>query len=149
MTPAAAAHAAVREVETRFGAFPVDPGSTVRFPNGLPGFESCRHFVVLSAAKLAPFTAIHGLDAPHPTFLAIDPRQVVEGYRVPLGPADRARLGLEGDGPLLWLAIVRFDDAGVSVNLRAPIVVNPTSMVGVQVLGADTPYAADHRLGEA
>lgn len=148
MTPAAAAHAAVREVETRFGAFPVDPGSTVRFPHGLPGFESCRHFVVLSAAKLAPFTALYGLDAPHPTFLTIDPRQVAEDYRVPLGPADRARLALDGDGPLLWLAIARIDEAGVSVNLRAPIVVNPASMVGVQVLGADSPYAADHRLSE-
>lgn len=147
MTPAAA-DAAVREVETRFGAFPVDPGSTVRFPTGLPGFESCRHFVVLSAARLAPFTALHGLDTPHPTFLAIDPRQVVEGYRVPLGQADHARLGLDGEGPLLWLAIVRLDDAGVSVNLRAPIVINPASMIGLQVLGADTAYAADHRLGE-
>ncbi len=146
MTPAAAD--AVREVETRFGAFPVDPGSTVRFPNGLPGFESCRHFVLLSAARLAPFTALHGLDAPHPTFLAIDPRQVVEGYRMPLGEADHARLGIDGESPLLWLAIVRLDDAGVSVNLRAPIVINPASMIGLQVLGADTAYAADHRLGE-
>lgn len=136
------------EVETRFGAFAVDPTSMVRFPHGLPGFESCRHYVVLSAASLAPFTALHGLDAPHPTFLTLDPRRVVADYRVPLGPADRARLGVDSDAPLLWLAIVHIDATGVTVNLRAPIVVNPDSMVGVQVLGAESPYAADHRLTE-
>lgn len=140
----------VREVETRFGAFAVDPGSMVRFPAGLPGFESCRHFVVLSASRLAPFTALHGLDDPHPTFLTIDPRQVAADYAVPLGPADRARLGLDGapEAPLLWLAIVRIDDQGATVNLRAPIVVNPVSMIGVQVLGADSDYAAEHPLTE-
>ena len=38
--------------------------------------------------------------------------------------------------PLLWLAIVSVTDTGATANLRAPIVINPQSMRGLQLLPA-------------
>jgi flagellar assembly factor FliW len=46
----------------------------------------------------------------------------------------------------LWLAIVSPDAEGAKVNLRAPIVINPESMRGVQVLEGDQAYPLDYRL---
>jgi flagellar assembly factor FliW len=133
------------EVATPFGAFSADAAGVVTFAAGLPGFERCRRFVLVSAPALAPFTCLHGLDAPHPSFLTLDPGRAVPGYAVTLSAADRRRLGADGE-PLLWLAVARLDSDGASVNLRAPIVINPTRLLGVQVLDADSPFAADHRL---
>jgi flagellar assembly factor FliW len=123
------------------------PGvEAITFADGLPGFEACRHFVVMSSAELAPFMCIQGLGEQAPSFLAIDPRLVVDGYPCELGELDRTRLDTTQGRPLLWLAIVSPDAAGAKVNLRAPIVISPETMRGVQVLDGDPAYALDYRL---
>lgn len=134
------------QVDTRFGTFPVAAADIVHFAHGVPGFESCRQFVLISAPELLPFACLHGIDAPEPSFLTLDPRQIVAGYQPVLSAAERARLAATSDEPLLWLAVVHVNDEVVTANLRAPIVINPRRMVGLQVLGADTAWATDHRL---
>ncbi len=141
MTPSAAL-----EIVTRFGTFTVDQDAVVTFAHGLPGFERCRRFVLVSAPALDPFTCLHGIDGSEPSFLTLDPQRVVPGFHTPLADADRRRLGVERDEALLWLAVVHIDDATARVNLKAPIVINPRHMAGVQVMNADTTYAADHPL---
>lgn len=120
----------------------------ITFAHGLPGFERCRRFVVVTSPDVAPFVCLNGLEAPQPSFLALDPRRVDPGYRLALGAADRRRLEAEDDEPLLWLALVRVDGAAAAVNLQAPIVINPRGMRGLQVVGVDSPYSATHPLPE-
>jgi flagellar assembly factor FliW len=135
-------------VDTIAGRFQVPAADVIHAADGLPGFEGCRRYVLVTAPEMAPFTCLHGLDAPAPSFVTIDPRLVVAGYQQPLGAAERARLGVEGDEPLLWLAVVRVAEDGATVNLRAPIVVHPGRMRALQLVGADAPYAAAHPLVE-
>lgn len=124
---------------------PIDPAGAVTFPDGLPGFETARRFVLVASPALEPFTCVHGVDVDGPTFLAIDPRRVVPDYRCDLTASSRARLEV-ADAPLLWLAIVSRTDHGARVNLRAPLVINPETMRGWQVLDGDASYAIDHPL---
>ncbi|MEZ5284188.1 MAG: flagellar assembly protein FliW [Vicinamibacterales bacterium] len=122
------------------------PADAVTLPDGLPGFEQCRTFVVMSAPDLAPLTRLQGLDGSQPTFLALDPRLVLPDYDASLSPADRQRLGAAPDDPLLWLALVGLDGQRLFVNLRAPVVINPARMLGLQVVAADSPYSTQHEL---
>jgi flagellar assembly factor FliW len=123
---------------------------TVTFPNGIPGFESCRHWVVLAAEGHTPLRRLHAVDGVEASFLAIDPRQVLEGYRCDLSDHDRSRIGAAPASPLLWLALVNVEPNGaVTVNLRAPIVINPQSMMGQQVLPHDCLYPLRHVLVDA
>ena len=122
---------------------------TVTFPNGIPGFESCRRWVVLAAEGQTPLRRLHAVDGVDASFLALDPRQVLEGYRCDLSDADRARIGADEKTPLLWLALVSVEpNGGVSINLRAPIVINPKTMMGQQVLPHDCLYPLRHVLVE-
>lgn len=136
-------------IETRFGSFAVDATAVVAVPDGLPGFERCRHFVIITGPTLEPLTCLQGLDDQHPSFLAVDPRLVVSGYHLDLPPAARHRVEALDDEPLVWLALVRLRDDAAFVNLRAPVVVNPRRMIGVQVIPAESPYSVDHRLSLA
>lgn len=148
MPTTAAATATPLDVATPFGVFAADANAVVTFAGGLPGFERCRRFVLLTAPALEPFTCLHALDDTRPSLLTLDPRRVVEHYPAALSPADARRLEA-GDGtPLVWLSVVRLDEHGATVNLRAPIVVNPRRMLGLQVLEADSPFAADYRLAQ-
>jgi flagellar assembly factor FliW len=112
----------------------------------LPGFEQCRRFVVLQSADLDPLVQLVGVDGSRPSFLALDPRRVIFDYDMELSPADRARLEAAADEVLLWLAIVRLDDRRLLVNLRAPIVINPRRMLGLQLVVANSPYDTQYVL---
>jgi flagellar assembly factor FliW len=128
-------------VQTRFGEFEADPRNVLHFPVGVPGFEQCRRFVVLSSMTMAPVQCLHAVDGPAASFLVVDPRIVLPDYRCILSGPDRERLGVTEDIPLLWLAIVTVqEDQRASVNLRAPIVINPARMLGFQVVPYDSLY---------
>ena len=128
-------------VNTRFGEFDADPRDVLNFPDGLPGFEQCHRFVVLSSMTMAPLQCIHAVDGPAATFLAVDPRLVLSKYRCVLTQGDMARLGADEKTLLLWLALVAVDESGeATVNLRAPIVINPSRMTGFQVVPSNSLY---------
>jgi flagellar assembly factor FliW len=119
----------------------------VTFPDGLPGFERCHQFVLVGSAALQPFTLVQGVDADGPSFVAIDPRRVAGAYPTDLDRAELARLQSNGDHPLLWLAIVAArDDGSATANLRAPLVINPATMRGIQLISLDSQYPIDHPL---
>ena len=122
----------------------------VTFPDGIPGFESCRNWVVMAAENATPLRRLHALDGADASFLAIDPRAVLDNYRCELSAADRRRLGAGDTDPLLWLAIVMMESNGaLTVNLRAPIVINPKTMTGQQVLPHNCLYPLRHVLVDA
>ncbi|HVT46345.1 MAG TPA: flagellar assembly protein FliW [Vicinamibacterales bacterium] len=120
----------------------------VTFADGLPGFESSHRFVLVASPSLDPFTLLQGMGPDAPSFVAIDPRQVEPSFAGEAALADRARLDAAPGAPLLWLALVSaHEHAPATVNLRAPIVINPASMRGIQIVPAESPYRLDHPLG--
>ncbi len=130
----------VSRVETAFGTFDVSADQVITFPAGLPGFEDCRRFVVLSSAELEPFQCLQSVEGPSASFLAVDPRRAYPDYRCVLSDVDRARLGAPDESSLVWLAVVSVLDDQTQVNLRAPVVVNPARMIGYQLMPSNSLY---------
>ena len=119
----------------------------VTFSEGLPGFEAHRQFVLVASADMEPFTVMQGVDASAPSFVAVDPRMVDRSYPTTLDRVDLARLAAHEREPLLWLAIVAaHDDGHATANLRAPVVINPGTMRGIQIIAVESPYRTDHPL---
>ncbi len=134
------------QVQTPFGNFTPDAKSLVSFPEGLPGFEQCRHFVVVTSLALNPLQCLHAVDGPRASFLAIDPRRVLPRYRCALAARDAARLQVRDSHALLWLALLAVQGEQITANLRAPVVINPERMVGFQVMPVNTLYPLRHPL---
>ena len=127
---------------------PHTPDAVVNFAEGLPGFETCRRFILIHSSASEPFTILQGIDgtAP-PAFVAIDPQLVQQGYAKVLESLDLSRVEAQDGDALLWLSLVSAQaDGQVTVNLRAPIVINPRSMRGIQLVSSDAAYALDHPL---
>lgn len=120
--------------------------NAVSFPDGIPGFEACRHFVLLSADSLAPLQRLESIEGPPAAFLGIDPRLVMDSYRCRLSDTDMRALGATVDTTLLWFVIISETDGVLYANLRAPIVINPQRMIGRQVLPDDGLYPIRHAL---
>jgi len=118
----------------------------VTFGSGLPGFEACRGFVLMTTEHggLQYLTSVEG---PPATFLVVDPRRIQAGYRCQLSDADRNALGADDEGALVWLSLVAVEpDGTIAVNLRAPIVINPSTMLGRQVIPYESLYPLRHVL---
>ena len=113
-------------VETRFGTFTARPRDIVTLADGLPGFESCRRFF---PAHIAGDRAAHvpvGLDdARRPSS-----RSTRVWSTATTGVRSTIRSGgVSAQPPMpryLWLSIVRVTESeGSTVNLRAPLVIDP------------------------
>lgn len=145
-------------MSTDVGSIPADT-AVIEFAEGLPGFEHQRRFVLLSGPSFEPFTILRGLGPDAPSFATIDPRTVVQDYAPRVSPQDLARLNTTAADTLVWLAIVSLDPSGeATANLRAPVVISPASLRGVQLIdintdaGSDAPapqYRFDHPLRAA
>ena len=134
-------------LRSRFADVEVDPRDIVSFPDGIPGYEGRREFVLLNSTDFAPLTVLHAVEPGGPCFLTVDPKSVLDAYRCELGATDRLRLGAADAAPLLWLAIFSVTEQGeVAANLRAPVVINPERMIGRQVMPNNCVYPLHHVL---
>lgn len=123
--------------------------AVISFPDGLPGFEACRSFVLISAPEMAPLSQLRSVVGPEASFVGVDPKRLLPDYRCELSDFDRDRLGARPGTVLLWLAIIAIDEHGTATaNLRAPIVINPDTMTGSQVLPHRCLYALQHVITE-
>src|SRR5687767_9846619 len=91
---------------------PLVSPDTIRFPQGLPGFEGCRGFVLMASESLGPLQCLKAVEGPSASFLVIDPRRVLPEFRCDLSAADQARLGAADQDTLLWLALVTIEIDG-------------------------------------
>lgn len=133
--------------ETRFGPLEARDSTVIEFPEGIPGFERCRRWVLIGADELAPLGCLLSLDAPEPSFLVVDPALVVPDYQRRAATVARLKLAAAPGHALLWLSIVTLtENARGSVNLQAPIVVDTARMSGRQVILDDPAYPVDFAL---
>ena len=121
--------------------------NAIAFPDGIPGFEACRQFVLLASEAIAPLQRLESIEGTPAAFVGIDPRLALADYRCRLSESDLRALGADASTTLLWFAIISADaDGTLTANLRAPIVINPQRMIGRQVIPDNGQYPIRHVL---
>jgi len=91
---------------------------------------------------------LHCLDDPAVSFLVAEASRVCPEYLVELSPADIHALELDkADQPLVLCTLtVRQRPLRVTANLLGPLVINPRTGLGRQVVLVDTSYPVCYRL---
>jgi flagellar assembly factor FliW len=117
----------------RFGAIELETSQLIHF-DGLPGFPDLRRLAVLQHDRESPFGWLLSLERPELAFPVTDPRQFFPDYRPALEPGHLRALDAEPADELEWLVIGRIAEGTVSLNLAAPVVINPRNRRGVQAI---------------
>jgi flagellar assembly factor FliW len=117
----------------RFGAIELETSQLIHF-DGLPGFPELRRLAVLQHDRESPFGWLLSLERPELAFPVTDPRQFFPDYRPVLEPGHLRALDAEPADELEWLVIGRIAEGSVSLNLAAPLVINPRSRRGLQAI---------------
>jgi len=131
---------ATRAIDTHFGRFEFQDAHVLSFPDGIPGFEACRRFLLIASTDLEPLSCLQAIDPPQPSFLVLDPEHVCPRYTRTLSSAEYTRLEAGPEACLLWLVIVTATASSAFANLKAPIVINPQRQIGYQIVSARTSY---------
>ena len=113
----------------------------ITLPMGLLGFEQVKHYNLLGSAEEAPFLWLQMVEDPSLAFLVISPAVVLDFYRPDLSDEDVEFLGLaDARDALVFNIVTVHADGKATVNLKGPIVVNRSTLVGKQIV----PLNAGH-----
>lgn len=135
---------------TRFGALEFEEGCVLTFPEGLPGFESRRRFVLVPHGENSPFDWFQSVEEGALAFLTMRPHQIFPEYqpRIPVGDLEMIGLEKGAPGPEIYtlLSVPPGDPHGITANLLAPVLINPVSRRARQIIVNNEEYHLRHRL---
>lgn len=112
------------------------------FANGLPGFRHVHRFALVRAEEDGPFGILRAIDEPGVEFVVVPPMLFFSDYEPEIDDDDAAALGLtDQDGALLLVVVTVAEQIVQSTaNLLGPIVINPETRQGAQVILAGTDH---------
>jgi flagellar assembly factor FliW len=114
----------------------------LKFDEGLIGLPQLRQMVLLHYTEIAPLLLLCSLEQPDVTFLVLEATTYFPDYAPRLSEAVQKQLGLTaGEAPVI-LATVTIAPAWTdsTINLRAPLVIAPTTMQGAQIVLTESHY---------
>jgi flagellar assembly factor FliW len=136
----------VMEVQTsRFGSIQISADDVIRFTDGVPGFPDCRDWVLLADGRSAALAWLQSVDRPDVAFAVVSPRRYVPGYRLHVARRELESLEVDNLQAIRVLAIVGKNDRSVTLNLKAPLVINLDRRLGRQVI-ANGELPVQHEL---
>jgi len=130
-----------------FGEIEYDDGKVITFPQGLPGFPDATRFVLfMGDVPEALFFWLQSLDDSDLAFTLIDVYQLMPDYNPLVNPDELADLGDLSGSPLeiYNIAVIPDEIQQMRVNLMAPIVINPLTRLGKQVIVSNEEYKVKH-----
>jgi flagellar assembly factor FliW len=135
----------------RFGELQVPESEQLEFGRGLLGFEHLKRFVHLEMEEEYPFGWMQSLDDPKVAFVVASPALFFPQYRVEVDPRE---LGDVRPGPnekllVLGICTVPASVVDVTMNLQGPLVINPASRRGKQLVLNHSGYGTQHRLTDS
>ncbi len=119
---------------TRFGPLEVEPEDLIRFPTGLPGMEDCKHWVLLADVETTALGWLQSTSHPEVALAVVSPRRFVPNYQFRVYRSELAPLELDDVKDAQVLVVVGKNDRAITLNLKAPVVVNLQRRLGRQVV---------------
>ena len=158
------------EIRTRdYGLVDIDESSVIRFDDGIIGFEEYHEYALLDeSGGRSPFRCLQSLEDSGLAFILMDPFFIKPDYEFTIDGEMATRLSIDvspeqcgvppeqcgvssaacGDIVILTVAVVPEDIAQATFNLKAPIVINANTKVGVQYIVDRNDYGIRHYLAE-
>ena len=133
-------------IETRaFGEVDIDPAKIIRFENGIIGFPDLNSFALIHDSDQGDNAGIRwmqSIEEPGFAMPVMDPLIVSPNYNPEVDDEILKPIGEIDPEEILVLVTVTVpkDLKKMSVNLRAPIVINVTERKAVQIILEDDSY---------
>ena len=136
-------------VTTRFGEIDIDEMKTIEMTGGgILGFERLKCFALMLQDEKTPFLWLQSLEEGSVAFVVMNSFVAHPDYAPVIDSASQALLGIEKpeDALLLSIVTIRNSPFRVTVNLKAPLVINLKTLRARQVIIETPDYPIQHDL---
>ena len=134
-----------------FGEVKINEKDIIRFENGIPGFEHNKKFIILSDdVQEASFKWLQSVDTPEVSFALVDPFIIKPDYDINISEETVEALNIKekNDVEVYSIVVVPEDISKMTMNLKAPVIINVKDMKGIQVILDTDEYSVRHYILE-
>jgi flagellar assembly factor FliW len=128
-----------------WGTIEIHEETVYHFPKGIPGFEEELDFALINLEE-SQFAQLQSLKTANLSFLLTDPFVFYPQYEFDLPDNDVEELEIQESVVIRSIVTIREPLNQSTLNLLAPIVLNPDKRVGKQVVLHKSPYITRHLL---
>lgn len=120
-----------------FGTIEIDPDTILTFPDGIAGFPDSKRYKLIHeevAGEPVSFT-LQSVDSPAVAFQIIDPTAIGFQYELEVTAEEQAAIkAAKPEDVAVMLVLFKSEESGkqIGANIRAPLLINPVSRLGVQ-----------------
>jgi len=122
---------------TRFGTLVVPEQDELYFDRGIIGLEDCKHWVVLSDSENPALGWLQSIDHGHIALGIVSPRRFVPDFQFRVEREELEPLELATIRDAEVAVVASRQPHGLTLNLRAPLVINVENRRGCQVVVKD------------
>ena len=123
-------------VTSRFGVLRVHPEDVLHFAAGIVGLAECRRWVLTPDSNHDALAWLQSVTRPEVALPVVSPRRFVADYQLRLSTRELAPLEIASTEDAEVLVVVVRNGDVLTLNLKAPIVVNMRARLGRQVVAA-------------
>lgn len=130
-----------------FGPIEMDEKDILTFKDGLPGFEKlCKYILINSSDEKSPFKWLQSIDEQQLAFAVINPFSIKKDYLFDISDETVKSLGIEMSEDVVTLAILVIPDEleKISMNLKAPVIINSKNKKSAQIILDTDKYTVRH-----
>jgi flagellar assembly factor FliW len=121
---------------SRFGRIDVAAGDVIRFPSGLPGLEDCREWALLADATNDALGWLQSTTRGDVAVAVVSPRRFVPDYQVRIPRSELTPIDISDISQAQIVVVVGTTGTALTLNLKAPIVINLEGRTGRQVVAS-------------
>lgn len=124
---------------TRFGKVAVTDEHVIRFEDGIIGFPSLKEYVLIESPAMPLVLWLQAVGNPEIAFPVAEPWFFKRDYKIVMNDADKHTLRFSEGDPLKTFLILTIpeDMNRMTVNMRAPIILNINQSTGTQAVLQD------------
>lgn len=138
-------------VTKHFGEIEVEESGIITFPEGIPGFEKNKKFVLLGKANSElPFQWLQNIENTELAFVVINPLIFKPDYDIDVDDSEVKILDIKDVKNILLYSIVVVPEniSQITANLKAPILINTENNKAKQVIIDKADYSTKHYIME-
>jgi flagellar assembly factor FliW len=121
---------------------------SIIFPDGLVGCQDWKNFILMTdeGDEELPVAVLQSLDDPAISLMVTDPRFLEPSYTPKLSAQDYADLGLQDGSHTVMYCTLSTADGWLTANLLGPLVLNPITRRGKQIVMVDSTFTTRYRI---
>jgi flagellar assembly factor FliW len=121
---------------SRFGPLTIAAEDVIHFPAGLLGLDDCTAWVLLADAQNDTLGWLQSTVRPEVALAVVSPRRFVPNYQLRVTRGELGATLSEVIDDVHVLVIVGKNESGITLNLKAPLVIHLRQRIGRQLVAS-------------